>query len=91
MFLNTVRGFWFVYWIVRDTATQDTPRIAVGWVRELGGYWRVGKGVQLKTGRYITQLGVCKKRQFENEEEGTLGVLEGRMMVTNIDEIGDWS
>ena len=90
MSINTVHGFWFVYWIVRDTATKPTPRMAVGWLRELGGYWRVGKGIQIKTGKYITQVGVCKKREFTNEDEGTLNVLEGRMMTTPTSEIGDW-
>lgn len=90
MFLNVVHGFWFIYWIVRDTATKSTPKLAIGWMREIGGYWRVGKGIQIKTGKYITQVGVCKKRGFNNEEEGTLNVLEGRMLPTTIDEIGDW-
>lgn len=90
MAINTVYGFWFVYWIVRDTATSSTPKLTIGWLRELGGYWRVGKGIQIKIGKYITQVGVCKKRKFTDEEEGTLSVLEGRIMTTPTSEIGDW-
>lgn len=90
MALNEVHGFLFFYWIVRDTATTSMPFLSFGWVKELGGHWRRGKGIQIKFGKYITQVGVCKKYTFASEEDGTLNALEGRMLPTTIDEIGDW-
>lgn len=90
MALNQVHGFLFVYWIVRDTATKSTPKLSFGWVRELGGYWRKGKGIQIKIGKYIVQVGVCNKHTFDSDEDGTLDALEGRMLSATTTEIGEW-
>lgn len=90
MGLNIVHGVGCIYWIVRDTATAETPRMSTGWVHELGGYWRKGKGIQFKTGKYITQVGVCKRHKVKNEEDGILEAMQGRMLNTTTDEIGEW-
>jgi hypothetical protein len=90
MRLNVVRGFGPFYWILRDTGKKGVPFVSFGWTRELGGYWRVGRGIQIRVGKYIYQFGLCKKREVPNEEEGVLMVLEGRMMQTTTSEISTW-
>jgi len=90
MGLNIVYGFYKFYWIVRDTAKPTTPRVCIGWVHELGGYWRKGKGPQIKLSRYILQFGVCSKTTVASEDDGYLAAVEGRVMDTTTREISAW-
>ena len=90
MRLNIVYGIGPVYWIARDTGKKGTPIVSLGWTRELGGYWRVGKGVQIRLGKYILQFGLCKKKDVKTEEEGILSAIEGRILEIPTAEISAW-
>jgi hypothetical protein len=90
MRLNIVHGFGRIYWIVRDTATGHTPRMCIGWTKELGGHWRTGKGPQIKFGKFIFQFGFCKKHKVEDEMDGILMAVEGRILDTTTAEISIW-
>lgn len=91
MRLNVVRGVGPLYWIVRDTGTKAMPMIALGWVHELGGYWRKGKGIQIRISKYVFQFGFCQKSKIVyNEDEGLLYAMEGRMMAVETKEIREW-
>lgn len=88
--MNRVRGFWSFYWIIRNTGTSNIPYIAMGTCQELGGFWRTGKGPQLRFGKYLLQFGLCKKNDIKGEKEGLLFALGGREMDTTIEEIKQW-
>jgi hypothetical protein len=88
--MNKVRGFWFFYWIARNTGTPNIPYIAMGTCQELGGYCRKGKGPQLRFGKYLFQFGLCKKNKIKSEKEGLFFALGGREMSTTIEEIKQW-
>jgi hypothetical protein len=88
--LNVVQGFGKIYWIYRDIANESTPRVCKAWVHEIGGYWRKGKGIQIKFKKYIFQIGVCKKHKVNNEEEGLLSAVGGRHLNYDPTEIGNW-
>lgn len=90
MRLNVVRGIGPLYWIFRDTGKKGVPILSMGWTRELGGYWRVGKGPQIRVGKYIFQFGLCKKQNIKTEDEGILTAIEGRMMQATTSEISTW-
>jgi hypothetical protein len=88
--MNKMRGFWFFYYVLRDIGTPNIPHVAMGTCQELGGYWRKGKGPQLRFGKYLFQFGLCKKNEIKNEKEGLLFALGGREMNTTIEEIKKW-
>lgn len=90
MRLNIVYGVGPVYWIARDTGKRGDKVLSFGWTRELGGYWRVGKGIQTRFGKYIFQIGLCRKREMGTEEEGILSAIEGRIMEIPTAEISAW-
>jgi hypothetical protein len=90
MKLNVVHGFGFFYWIVRDTGNKNTPKICIGWTREIGGYWRKGKGPQIRFGKYLLQFGLCKKNKVANEQDGILRAVEGRILELTTKEISTW-
>lgn len=91
MKLNVVFGVGPFYWIVRDNGIKKMPIISSGWVHELGGHWRKGKGLQFRAFKYVFQIGVCKKAEKTmDENDGLLYALDGRMMDVKSQEIGDW-
>jgi hypothetical protein len=90
MGLNIVHGIGRIYWIVRDTATSSTPKLCIGWTKELGGYWRVGKGPQIKLGKYVLQFGFCQRQEPVDETAGILRAVEGRLLDTTVKEITTW-
>jgi len=91
MSLNVVHGIGPVYWILRDTGIKKMPVISTGWVHELGGHWRKGKGIQIRMLKYVFQFGVCKKAKITMEEQdGLLYALDGRMMDVKSQDIGEW-
>jgi len=88
---NVVRGKGPVYWIVRDTGKKGMPAMSGGWMRELGGYWRQGRGLQLRFGKWVFQFGLCRKAEsIKDEQSGLLYAMSGRMMETETKEIGNW-
>jgi len=67
------------------------PVISTGWVHELGGHWRKGKGIQIRMRKYVFQFGVCKRVKAPMEEQdGLLYALDGRMMDVKSQDIGEW-
>jgi hypothetical protein len=91
MKLNVVYGLGPFYWILRDNGVKKMPVVSSGWVHELGGYWRKGKGMQVRISKYVFQVGICKKPQKKmDEQDGLLYALDGRMMDVKSQEIGDW-
>ena len=88
--MNRVRGLWSFYWIIRNTGTPNIPYIAMCTCQELGGFWRTGKGPQLRFSKYLLQFGLCKKNDIKGEKEGLLFALGGREMDTTIEEIKQW-
>lgn len=89
--MNKMRGLLFFYWIARDTGASNIPHIAMGTCQELGGYWRKGKGIQLRFGKYLFQFGLCKKNKIQDEKEGLLFAVGGRELDTTIKEIKTWA
>lgn len=46
-----------IYWITRNTATNEMPRFSKAFMRTTSApYWR-GRGVQVRYWRYVTQVG----------------------------------
>ncbi len=90
MKLNVVHGVWKFYWIVRDNGKRGVPFISIGWMHELGGYWRRGRGLQIRIAKYVLQFGLCKKQEISSEFEGYLNALDGRIMNTKVSEISTW-
>lgn len=91
MKLNIVYGVGPIYWIIRDNGVTKMPVVSTGWVHELGGYWRKGKGIQIRISKYVFQFGFCKKsNRVMGEQDGILYALDGRMMDVKSQEIGDW-
>ena len=88
--MNRVRGFGFIYWIVRDFADVRTPVICTGFMREVDTPWRHGKGLQLRTRKHTLQFGLCRKTKPQDDVEGVLSAVGGRMLDISVDEIGSW-
>jgi hypothetical protein len=88
--LNVVQGVGKLYWIYRDTAKENTPKVCKAFMHEIGGYWRKGKGIQFKYKKYIFQIGICKKYPTDSEEQGLLSVVNGRNLDYDPTEIGTW-
>lgn len=91
MELNVVHGRGPLYWIVRDTGKKGVKPLSGGWMKELGGYWRQGRGIQLRAGKWVVQFGICRRpKATYTEQEGLLRAVEGRMLTTAVKDIGDW-
>ena len=45
--LNVVQGVGKLYWIYRDIAKENTPRVCKAFMHEIGGYWRKVKASNL--------------------------------------------
>lgn len=90
--LNLVQGFGPIYWITRDGAPSNTPRVSTAFMHELGAPWRVGKGIQFRLPKTMTfQIGFCKKTKPQDEESGVLQAVGGRMMhEVTPEDIGEW-
>ena len=90
MRLNVVHGWWIFYWILRDTGKRGVPFLAFGWMHELEGKWRRGRGPQIRVGKYVLQFGLCKKTNTSSEFDGYLQALDGRVLNTKASEISTW-
>lgn len=87
---NKVHGIGPLYWIIRDFANVNTPRMCMGIMRELDIPWRHGKGIQVRTKNRTLQIGLCKRIKITNETSGILQAIGGREMDTPASEIGLW-
>lgn len=88
--MNKVRGIGPFYVIRRDIGKDYMPIFAIGFMRELGAPWRIGKGLQLRIKSHIFQIGVCRKQKFDDEVTGVLAALDGRFMEETAKDIRDW-
>lgn len=88
--MNRVRGFGPFYWIARDFVDPRTRIVCTGFMRETDSPWRHGKGLQVRTSKYTLQVGFCKKVKTQDEVDGVLKAVGGRMLNITADEIGSW-
>lgn len=88
--LNTVQGIGPVYWISRDYTKPQGFFVWSGFMRETDSPWRMGRGIQITVYKRSFQIGLCKKMQYNDEQEAQLGVLGARFMDTKPKEIGNW-
>lgn len=89
-YLNVVHKLGPLYLITRDTGAPTTPRVSRGFMRQTSSPWGTGNGVQVRIGKFVTQVGIWKHPQDLNEQEGLLHAMQGRIMDVSVDEIGDW-
>lgn len=80
--MNRLQYLGKLYWITRDNGKPGTKHIAFdGFMRGTSPPWKVGRGVQLRWGRYTFQVGICHDGPpAETELDGLLNVLGGRYL-----------
>ena len=86
--LNLVLGLGFIYWVLRDTHKGFS--VSRGFMRETSYPWRTGNGVQIGFGKYIFQIGLCKRNDAISEMNGLLKALKGRELHYKPKEIREW-
>lgn len=79
-----------LYLIRRDTGTPKDPRICTGFMHEVSHPWRRGKGIQVRLGKQVIQVGFCRKYPNQQEDEGVLSAIGGRYMDTDVKDIRGW-
>lgn len=89
--MNTVKSFGFLYVILRDIGKNKDPIVSKGFMRQTGYPWKSGNGIQIRIGKYIVQFGFCKSNKLiNNESEGLLHAMQGRLLDEGPATIGDW-
>ena len=86
--LNLVLGLGFIYWVLRDTHKGFS--VSRGFMRETSYPWRTGRGVQIGLGKYVFQIGLCKRNDAISEMNGLLKALKGRELHYKPKEIREW-
>ena len=86
--LNLVLGLGFVYWVLRDTHRGFS--VSRGFMRETNHPWRTGRGIQIGLGKYVFQIGLCKRNDAISEMNGLLNALKGRELHYKPKEIREW-
>ena len=86
--LNLVLGIGFIYWVLRDTHKGFS--MSFGFMRETNYPWRTGNGVQIGLGKYVFQIGFCKRNNAIDEMNGLLNALKGRELQHKPKEIREW-
>ena len=89
-YLNVVHKLGPLYLITRDTGTPKSRVLAMGFMRQTSPPWGTGKGIQLRIGKYVTQLGIWKNPKELSEQDGLLHAMQGRVLNVGVDEIGEW-
>jgi len=89
-YLNVVHKSGPLYLITRDTGTPKSKILAVGFMRQTSPPWGIGKGIQIRVGKYVTQIGIWRNPKDLSEEDGLLHAMQGRILNVTVDEIGDW-
>lgn len=90
---QTLNSLWVMgnfYWILRDSGAYSQPILGFGFMRQTSSPWKTGKGIQIRVGKYVHQMGICKKSPELAEQEGLLYSIQGRILETPTKEIGDW-
>lgn len=88
--MNNLYIFGKIYWILRDTGKVKDKTISKGFMRQTSAPWRTGNGIQIRIGKYVLQIGICGKPKNLGDQDGLLYAIQGRLMDTEIKEIGDW-
>lgn len=88
--LNKVFPLGPLYFIRRDNGTKGMPRICKAFMHEISSPWRRGKGIQVRIGTQVLQVGLCKKYPDQREDEGVLSAIGGRYMDTEVKDIREW-
>jgi hypothetical protein len=86
--LNLVLGLGFIYWVLRDTHKGFS--MSLGIMRETNYPWRTGNGIQIGIGKYVFQIGFCKRNNAIDEMNGLLNALKGRELHHKPKEIREW-
>lgn len=80
-----------MYWIIRDIGKPKDPIFSIGFMRQTGYPWKSGKGPQIRVGKYVLQIGICKaNKDIKEEQDGLVYAMQGRMMEETPKEIGSW-
>ena len=80
-----------LYSILRDNGVKRTKHVSVGFMRGTNPPWYTGKGLQLRIGVHVLQIGFCKKNaDKKNDVEGTLFAVQGRYLDDSAHDIGSW-
>ena len=91
--MNRLYSIGFTYVILRDIGTHATPVLSIGFMRQTGAPWKTGKGMQIRLGKYILQVGFCranKEIKKAEEEMGLLYAMQGRLLEEEPSKIGGW-
>jgi hypothetical protein len=91
--MNSLRSIAFLYAIIRDTGNPKTPVFSWGFMRQTGHPWKTGKGLQIRIKKYVVQIGFCKsnkKVKAQEEENGLLYAMQGRLLEEEPSKIGNW-
>lgn len=79
-----------VYWILKNTGNRNQKIISSGFMRQTSKPWLTGKGVQLRMGKYVLQIGICGAPKDLPEQDGLLYAMQGRVMDIDVEKIGEW-
>lgn len=91
--MNRLRTLGIVYVIIRDIGKPKERIISIGFMRQTGPPWKTGKGIQIRIGKYVTQVGVCRTNaglRNLQEADGLLYAMQGRLMEDPPSKIGSW-
>lgn len=92
--LNKVQVAGRLYWITRDLVVAGTPLVSKGFMRETDAPWRVGHGIQFRIHTRTFQVGICSRSRsaspIEDEVEGLMYAIQGRLMDDSPHKIGNW-
>lgn len=88
--MNNLYVFYKMYWIVKNTGKKGEPIIAKGFMRQTAAPWLTGNGLQIRFGKYTFQVGICGKPKNLDDQSGLLYAMQGRLMDSDPDEIGNW-
>lgn len=79
-----------IYWILRDISKPKDRVFSKGFMRQTSPPWLTGSGIQIRFGKYTLQIGICGKPRSLDDQDGLLYAIQGRLMDTEIREIGEW-
>lgn len=89
--MNKLKSIGILYFIVRDTGSSKDPVFSTGFMRQTGFPWKSGKGIQLRIGKYVSQIGLCRpNKALQDEQDGLLYAMQGRLLDEKPNEIGNW-
>lgn len=88
--MNNLYVLYKLYWITKNTGKKGDPLIAKGFMRQTSAPWLIGQGLQVRIGKYSFQVGLCGEPQKLGDQDGLLYAMQGRLMDSGPDEIGEW-